>query len=99
LKASDEFTASPDGVPSRALKKFHSQLLEKALQSLFVQTVNERDSSAMILSIDHRQIPEARAAIRKFRRDFDAKFGKASEKDRVYCLSAHFFRLNEGTVE
>lgn len=98
LRATDGFTATPSGIPSDALKKFHRQLLEKALSSIYLQTVEERDLSHLILAIDRNQLKEAKEEIKTFRRSFDAKFGKAKTKDEVYCLGVTFFRLEEGNV-
>jgi uncharacterized protein (TIGR02147 family) len=95
IRAAEGFTASPSGIPSDALKKFHRQLLEKALASIYLQTVEERDFSHMILAINSKQIKEAKEEIKKFRRGFDAKFSKAKAKDEVYCLGMTFFRLQE----
>jgi uncharacterized protein (TIGR02147 family) len=95
LKASDGFTATPSGIPSDALKKFHRQLLEKALISIDLQNVEERDLSHMILAVNSKDIPEAKEEIKTFRRKFDARFGAAIKKDEVYCLGIQFFRLQE----
>jgi len=98
LQASTGFTASPSGIPSDALKKFHRQLLEKALSSIYLQTVEERDISHIVLAVDRNQIKDAQEEIKKFRRSFDSRFGQASKKDEVYCLGVTFFRLQEKTV-
>lgn len=98
LRASSGFTASPSGVPSDALKKFHRQLLEKALSSIYLQTVEERDISHLILAVRRDQLKEAKDEIKKFRRGFDAKFGTSRKKDEVYCLGVTFFRLQEKTI-
>jgi uncharacterized protein (TIGR02147 family) len=98
LCATSGFTASPSGIPSDALKKFHRQLLEKAVSSIHLQTVDERDISHVVLAVDRSQVKEAQEEIKKFRRGFDARFGKASKKDEVYCLGVTFFRLQEKTI-
>ena len=97
LRATDSFTASPSGIPSDALKKFHRQLLEKAIASVDFQGVEERDLSHMILAVNRNHLKQAKEEIKKFRRSFDARFGKARKKDQVYCLGISFFRLQEKT--
>jgi uncharacterized protein (TIGR02147 family) len=98
LRASNGFTASPTGIPSDALKQFHRQLLEKALSALYLQSVDERDFSHLVLAVDQSQLKEAKDEIKTFRRTFDARFGTASRKDAVYCLGITFFRLQEKTI-
>ncbi len=95
LRATDGFTASPSGIPSDAIKKFHRQLLEKTLSSIYLQSVEERDLSHLILAVNKDQIPEAKEEIKKFRRAFDARFTKTAKRDEVYCLGISFFRLQE----
>ena len=95
LLPTDGFTASPNDIPSDAIKKFHRQILEKALLALDFQTVEERDISTMILALDQREIPEAKKYIKDFRRNFDKKFGKATTKNSVYCLAIQLFGLQE----
>jgi uncharacterized protein (TIGR02147 family) len=95
----ERFTASPDGTPSEAVKRFHRQILEKALIAIDCQTVEERDLSSMILAIDPAHIAEAKAEIKKFRRAFDAKFGSSTAKQRVYCLATQFFSLQTKSGE
>jgi len=95
LQAMEDFTASPSGVPSSALRKFHSQLLKKAHASLYLQHVDDRDISHVVLAVDRRRIAEAKEEIKKFRRGFDAKFGQGEGRDLVYCLGMTFFSLQE----
>jgi len=95
LKPGDEFTASPDGIPNEAIKKFHRQILEKAILAIDFQSVQERDISNMILAIDEKDLSEAKDFIRDFRRSFDRRFGRAVTKTHVYNLSIQFFSLQE----
>lgn len=97
LHATDCMTASPDGVPSEAVKRFHEQILQKASTAVRLQSVEERDLSSVILAIDSSEMAEAKAMIKDFRRSFDKRFGGAasSRKNRVYALAIQFFNLQE----
>jgi uncharacterized protein (TIGR02147 family) len=95
LVPTDAFTASPDGIPSESIKKNHQQILEKAITAIREQTVEERDFSNMVLAVSKQDLPRAKEMIKRFRREFDAEFGKAATKDEVYCLGVQFFRLQE----
>jgi uncharacterized protein (TIGR02147 family) len=99
FRAAEGFTASPSGVPSDALKKFHRQLLEKAVSALYLQSVEERDFAHMVLAIDRARLPEAKEELKRFRRHFDAKFGASPSRNDVYCLGLTFFSLQEKTHE
>jgi uncharacterized protein (TIGR02147 family) len=95
LRAKDDFTASPDGVPSDAIKRFHAQLLQKAITAISLQSIHERDVTSMVFAFERKRMKEAKEWIRTFRRGFDAHFGKSKTKDEVYCLAIQFFRLQE----
>ena len=99
LIPSEGMTSSPDGVPSESIKKFHRQILQKAIQAIDLQNIEERDFSNVILAIDEEQIPQAKESIRKFRREFDLKFGRTQKKNRIYNLSVQFFCLQEKNVK
>ncbi len=92
----ESFSATPTDVPSAAIKKFHQQVLERAIAALQCQNVDQRDFSGLILAFNRDQMSEAKAMIKDFRRSFDQKFGKVVDKEAVYCLTVQFFQLDEG---
>lgn len=91
--AREEMTIGPDGVPSEAVRKFHTQILDKASRALESQALSQRDFSASVLSIDHSRIDEAKADIRKFRHAFIQKYGSDQQKTGVYCVAIQLFDL------
>lgn len=99
LQATDEFTWTPNDIPSDALKKFHKQLLEKAAAAIYVQSVEERNFQHTIMTVNRDQIKNAKEEIRSFEKKFVARFGASEKKDDVYCLGVTFFRLQEKSNE
>lgn len=95
LRPLESFTASPSGIPSEAIRRFHRQILEKAITSIDLQTLEERDLSCMVLAVDRNRLPQAKDAIKKFRREFDSEFGAGTPRDSVYCLAIQFFSLQD----
>lgn len=96
LRATGSHFVNPDGVPSDAVRKFHSQVIARALQSVDLQTAAERELSSLTLAIDESDLPQARGLIREFTRRFGALVGKGTRKTRVYNLSVQFFGLQNG---
>lgn len=94
LNAVEDFTASPDGIPSRSLKNFHRQVLEKAVAAIQVQPVSERNFSATIMAIDRTKINDVKASIKTFQRSISKQMSESKKKNSVYCLSVQFFRIN-----
>ena len=93
LRSTEDFRTTPNDVPSDSIKKFHQQILEKATASLYTQPIDQRDYSAVVLGIEMQRLPEAKALIKEFRRDFVAKMSHSKTNDDVYCLSLQFFNL------
>ncbi len=89
----EPFTATPSGIPSESIKKFHKQILEKAITALHLQSVDERDFSAMVMAIPSEKIPWAKSKIKEFRRELSKNFESEKNKDQVYCLSIQLFNL------
>jgi uncharacterized protein (TIGR02147 family) len=95
LKATDAMTFSSNGIASEGLKKHHEQILEKATNSIYCQSLEQRDLSAMTMAIRSADIPMAKEQIKKFRRGLSAELEAAPRKDAVYCLAIQFFQLDE----
>lgn len=94
LVPTEDFTGVGEEIPSVAIRKFHRQILEKALVALEFQTVEEREFSSTIMSISKEELPEAKKMMQKFWQTFGKRFGQgAAPKDSVYCLSMQFFNL------
>ncbi len=88
-----ETVLAPDGIPSDAIKKFHEQVLRKAIDALYLQSVGERDFCAQISSIRSRDLPEIRREVRESLDRIESKFANASDGDRIVCISNQIFNL------
>ena len=84
------------GMPSESIKKFHRQILNKAIEALVLQSIEEREFSVNILAIDKDDIDEAKNQIRKFQQKFCSNIKNKEKKDSLYCLSIQFFNLVRG---
>ncbi len=89
----ENYIASTSGVPSDALKKWHRQVLEKAMNALTLQSVDERDFSSIFFPIPRKALPEITAEIKSFRRRLCRKYSPMIPKEEVYSLSIQFFKL------
>jgi len=93
------FVASPDEIPSEAVKRHHQQILEKAATALALQPVAEREFSANTLAIDPADLPAIKEDLKNFRRRLERKYKKSPNRTRVYCLAQQFFSLTPETLE
>lgn len=95
-ECTEDFTAIGNNTPSEAIRRFHKQILEKALQALEYQDIESRENSSTIFSIKRSSLPQARADLKKFRQEFASKYTAESPSDSVYCLSIQLFDLLNG---
>ncbi len=95
LKQTVGFLASPSGFPSEAIKKNHTQVLKKAEQALFTQSIEERDFSNIVLPINTDDLEWAKSKLKEMRREFMEHLEKNPKKNMVYCLAIQFFGLHE----
>jgi uncharacterized protein (TIGR02147 family) len=99
LVATSSFVASPDEIPSEAVKRHHQQILEKSATALVHQPVAEREFSANTVAIDPADLPAIKADLKRFRRRFEQKYRKSANRTHVYCLASQFFSLTPNTQE
>lgn len=99
LRVSTHTVLATDGVPSDAVKKYHEQILKKAMQAIYLQSVQERDFFSMVMPVDSKDFKKAQKKIRKFVNEFTAEFSNSRQAKNVYCLSTQFFNLTPGIKE
>jgi uncharacterized protein (TIGR02147 family) len=92
-RAVTETVLSPDGIPSDAVKKFHEQILRRAIDALHFQSVKDRDFCTQISSIRSSDLPAIRQETRDFLDRIETKFANAPDGDRIVCISNQIFNL------
>jgi uncharacterized protein (TIGR02147 family) len=81
------------GTPSSALRKLAKQLLEKAIESLETQSIDERDVTNITMAIDPALLPEAKKMISDFRRKL-CGFLEQGNRSEVYVFAPALFRAS-----
>ncbi len=94
----DRFFKSKYDVPSKAVRKAHKSILERAALALEEQALNEREYLAKSFTIHPSKVELAKKLIREFSEEFvtltmasDEKVNPSEEK-QVYQLGIQFFR-------
>lgn len=95
----DDFSAIGDETPSQIIRKFHRQILEKALTALESQSVEKRENSSTVFAINVEDLPAAKKKLLKFRREFSTLLSNNPHKNDVYCLSVQFFSLLQREIK
>lgn len=94
IHATGTLTTTRD-IPSKSIKHFNRQILQKAQDAIDLQGVDERDFSTLTIGIGRKHLPQFKEIIKKCRREMNqlAESLPISERENVYILSANFFNL------
>jgi uncharacterized protein (TIGR02147 family) len=82
-------------VRSESLRKFHKQMMEKALLSLETQLPKERLIQTQTISFDQTQINEVEDLMDQFFERVVQLSRKGQKRDQIYHLSTVFFNLTD----
>ncbi len=77
---------------NEALRGFHRQLMEKAIDSL-PKSNTEKYVGSQTIAVDPSQMEQAKQIIREFKSKMSVLFEKSSQKTKVYTLLINFFEL------
>jgi uncharacterized protein (TIGR02147 family) len=95
LKSSEEgFITADQAITNSALRKHQAQILEKALDSLQNDPIEERNMTSMTVAIDPKRIPEAKKLIQSFTQDL-VRLLETGERTRVYEIGFALFPLQK----
>ncbi len=88
----------PGGIPSSSIRKFHRQVLGKALVAMDTQAVEERFFSTHLLTLNRSDLPKAFEAIADFQKKFCVDLESDISKDLLYCISMQLFKIVEEEI-
>lgn len=93
-----DFIVAPSDVPSRAVRKYHKTMLEKAITSLEEQNIEQRDITGIGLATTYEKIPQIKEEISQF---LDQLIVKYSEKNsnHVYQLETALFEITKEATD
>lgn len=94
-KGVQDFILSPTGVSSTAIRKYHCQMLEKAIDAIEFQKIDERDFSGVGFAVDPARLTQIKKDISVFQDQLVAKYSKG-KKQEVYFLEIALFKLTQG---
>ncbi len=88
-------TWGPDDVPSETIKSYHRGLLSRSTEALS-DPMDERDFSALILSIDPSRWGDIKSFLRNMHRQFSSEFESSPQRSEVIALTVQCVKLNNG---
>lgn len=87
------FFKTQSEVPSRAIRNFHFQILQKACHSLEEVDVTQREFGAVVLPVDETNYELIKEEIRKFKDAVSKLSASSSAKSKVSVVSVQLFPL------
>ena len=94
VRTEAQLSTTDKHITTPALKKNQRQFLEKAIESLENDPIEERNMSSMTMAIDPKKLPQAKQMIRDFNQ-FLCSFLESGEKKQVYNMSIAIFPLQK----
>ena len=97
IKSTGVQLTTASGLASESIRKFNRQVIEKSLQAIALQTVDEREIGTLTTSIHTDDLPAIKDLVRRQRRElnqFIMARNKIRKPNEVYCLATQFFRLS-----
>jgi uncharacterized protein (TIGR02147 family) len=91
LSPSSRFYVNQKSVPNESVKKYHKQILEKAIQAIETQSTQIRDFAATTVAISRDDIPYVKKKLKEFRTVLDKELSSRQSRNFVYTLSTQFF--------
>lgn len=88
--------ATPNDIPSAAIRQFHVQILERALSAVKTLPPDARENQALVLQMKTTDLPALKQEIRAFVQNVDAVFAQTPSPDAVMCVAVQLFPLATG---
>jgi uncharacterized protein (TIGR02147 family) len=85
VKSTEQLSTTDKNITTPALKKNQKQFLEKAIESLENDPIEERNMTSMTMAIDPEKLPKAKEMIRNFNKTL-CEFLESGKRKRVYNL-------------
>lgn len=91
--ASEEDTYVGENRPSNAIKNFHKGILNKAKGAIDKQSIDQRELSALVFSMQINDLQSFKQDLNKALFDLSNKYAGKKNCDAVYCLSTQLFNI------
>lgn len=92
----ENYVMTKSVVPNGALRKFHKQMLNKAIDSLETQTPKEKFIGSETFAISEKDLPLAFEYADEFLKKVASLSKKEKEADHVYHTNVQIFNLTKG---
>lgn len=93
-----DYVLSPSGVPSNAVRSYHRQILDKAVNALELHSVNEREFNGVGIALDPKRLPQLKREISDFIDDLAAKHS-IGKRQEVFFFETALFQITKGETK
>lgn len=101
-RTADSSSETTHDIPSEAIREHHRGMINRALESIEEQSIDERHLNSLTLKFNQETMPEAKAAILAFVKSFNEKF-HSDKSNNIHQLNIQFFghtnNLNKTTKD
>jgi len=97
LKKTSVNIVTPSGKPNEGLRKFHKQMISKALTSIDEQSVEERMNQALTFNLNKKNLSKYFSAVENFISEIRKIANQEKNSDELYQLNIQLFNLRGKT--
>jgi len=94
-KTNSSLLAQSEG-PNEGLRRFHRQMLQKAIECLETQSNKEKFVGSETVAFDANMLPQVRDALEECFTKIVNIAKKSNKKNSIYHLGIQFFKINKG---
>lgn len=94
---SSRVTTSHD-LPSEKIRSHHKQMMERAIEALEEEPIENREYFSLTFRVDRKKIPELKKEIRKFKTKMETQFESTASED-VFQMNLQFFPHTHNLLE
>lgn len=95
IKLGAESTETTHDIPSEAIVEHHYGMIQRSLEALHEQSVEQRHFNALSLQFDPADLPRAKQKVLEFIKQFNQEFS-SDHSNQVYQLNVQLFEHSNG---
>jgi uncharacterized protein (TIGR02147 family) len=94
-RKSVDYVVSKSAIPNEALRSFHRQMMDKAIESLYTQTPKEKVIGSETFAFSEKNFSQAERLTEEYFQKMAALGKMPGKKTQVYHLGVQFFNLTK----
>jgi uncharacterized protein (TIGR02147 family) len=97
LRKTDRYTAITSGVPNSSIRKYHKQMLSKAIQAIDEQSIEDRYIVSKSMAISKDNLESYKNLVKKFKEELTRLVSQETDANSLYQVNVQLFEIGKGS--